>query len=240
MNLFSSMTRFLVIGAVLTSLAMAEEGQAPKKKPPLGKPDKDGWISLFDGKSLGHWKIVDEPFFEDHGKISIDQQQIILEDGSPATGIKWIAEFPKMDYEVALEARRLDGNDFFCGMTFPVGDKWLTLVCGGWGGQVTGLSSIDEEPAVENETCTYQEYEAKRWYRIRLRVQPEKIQAWLDDEQIVDLPTKARQFSIYWEMEPCRPFGICTWYTDGALRNLRVRRLAEKPGDSQEPQPTTE
>jgi hypothetical protein len=207
----------------------ARRSRADSKKPDPGKPDKEGWLSLFDGRSLGKWKIVTEFDFERHGEVRVTDGQIVLEDGAPATGVKWTGDFPKLNYEVALEARRIEGSDFFCGMTFPVDDKSLTLVCGGWGGQVTGLSSIDGEPAVENDTCTYHQYKEKQWYRIRLRVRKEKIEAWLDDEQIVELPTKAREFSIYWEMEPALPFGICTWYTTGALKNIRVRSLDKKP-----------
>ena len=56
------------------------------------------------------------------------------------------------DYEVTLEAMRVDGNDFFCGMTFPAGKDPCTLIVGGWGGTVVGLSSINGMDASENET----------------------------------------------------------------------------------------
>lgn len=227
----------LWIGAVLTAgLAQAEEPKPPadaQAKNPIKedprKPDKEGWISLFDGKSLGKWKALTEFDFASHGEVQVAEKAIVLEQGFPATGIKWAGDFPKINYEVSLEARRVYGGDFFCGLTFPVGDKTLTLVCGGWGGQVTGLSCIDGESAIENDTCTFHEYKEKQWYRIRLRVRKEKIEAWLDDEQIVDLPLKARQLSLRWEMEPAQPFGICTWQTTGELRNLRFRALGKKP-----------
>jgi len=205
------------------------------------KPDKDGWVSLFDGKSLKNWQVLKEFDFASHGKVRVTEKAIVLELGYPATGIKWLGEFPKMDYEVSLEARRTDGSDFFCGLTFPVGDKTLTLVCGGWGGQVTGLSCIDGESAIENDTCTFHEYKEKQWYRIRVRVRKEQIDAWLDDGQIVDLPLKARELSLRWEMEPAEPFGICTWNTTGELKNLRYRRLVKKSGlKSQESSPQVE
>lgn len=196
------------------------------------KPDKHGWISLFDGKSLKQWQVLTEFDFAAHGKVRVAEKAIVLEQGFPATGIKWKGGFPKIDYEVSLDARRTYGSDFFCGLTFPVVEKTLTLVCGGWGGQVTGLSCIDGESAIENDTCTFHEYKEKKWYRIRLLVRKEKIEAWLDEEKIVDLPLKARQLSLRWEMEPAQPFGICTWNTSAELRNLRFRPLAGKSSAS--------
>jgi len=52
---------------------------------------------------------------------------------------------------------------------------------------------------------------------------------WLDKEKIIDLKTANRDLTIYWEVEPCLPFGIATWRTTGAIRNVRIRRLAETP-----------
>jgi len=184
--------------------------------------------SLFDGKTLGKWKVVTEFDFKEHGKIHVTDGKLMIERGKPAAGVKWSGKFPKNDYEVTFEAMRVAGDDFFCGMTFPTAKGPLTLVIGGWGGSVTGLSSIDGEPAVENETAGYREFKQKKWYRIRLRVTGPKIEAWIDKEQIVELKTADRKFSIYWEMEPCLPFGICTWNTSGALRDIRVRPIGPK------------
>ncbi len=55
---------------------------------------------------------------------------------------------------------------------------------------------------------------------MRIRVTDEDIQAWVDDEQIISVKRKDRKFSIWWEQEPVRPFGIATWYTKSALRNI--------------------
>jgi hypothetical protein len=95
---------------------------------------------------------------------------------------------------------------------------------------VVGLSSIDGEPAVENETCTYEDFEKKHWYRVRLRVAQPTIEVWIDQEKVVDLATQGRKFTIYWAMEPALPFGIATWRTTGAIRDIRVRPLEPAPG----------
>ena len=186
------------------------------------------WTSLFDGKTLGKWEVVEEYDFKRHGEVHIEEGAVVLEMGAPATGILWKGDFPRSDYEISLEARRVEGSDFFCGVTFPVQDAALTLVCGGWSGMVVGLSSIDGEPAVENETCTYKEFELGRWYPIRLRVTKRLVEVWLDHKQIIELPTADRKFSLYWEMEPLQPLGICSWVTTGAIRKIRFRRMKEE------------
>src|SRR2546430_1403313 len=120
---------------------------------------------------------------------------------------------------------RVEGSDFFCGLTFPVGTNPCSLIVGGWGGGVVGLSSLDGEDAANNETTKVMNFEKGRWYKIRLRVQPTTIEAWIDEEKIVDVNTTDRRISIRFEVEPSVPFGIATWSTTGAIRNIRLRRL---------------
>lgn len=223
-----------ICAASFAALLPAAEPEKAQKQPEL-KPDKDGWLNLLDKKALANWKVLDKYDFASHGKVKVSEQSILLEQGYPATGVRWSGDFPKVDYEVSLEARRVYGGDFFCGLTFPVKDKTLTLVCGGWGGQVTGLSCIDGESAIENDTCTFHEYQENLWYRIRLRVTADRIDAWLEEEQIVDLPLDARELSLRWEMEPAEPFGVCTWNTSGELRKFRYRPLKKNlPVESQD------
>ena len=42
-----------------------------------------------------------------------------------------------------------------------------------------------------------------------------------------NLETADRRISIRLECRPSRPFGICTWETAGAVRDLQVRQLTE-------------
>ena len=186
------------------------------------------WKSLFDGKKLGRWQVVGKFDFINHGKVEVKDGTLLLGMGRPGTGVRYRGTFPKMDYEIALEAMRVEGNDFFCCVTFPVADSALSLVVGGWRGPVVGLSLIDGEPAVENETCLYKKFKMKRWYKIRVRVSRAKVEAWIDKEKVVDFKTKDRKLSIYFEREAALPLGLATWKTTGALRNIRVRTLQAK------------
>ncbi len=172
--------------------------------------------ALFDGKDMKGWGKAKGIDYEDSGAIEVKNGSLILGMGDPATGIRWTGKFPKTNYEVELEGQRVEGTDFFCGMSFPVGDGALTLILGGWGGWMTGLSCVDGYRADENETCSSTEFKNKQWYRIRVRVTKKHVSAYVDDQQICELEIKHRKLAVTYEMEPCLPFGFATWYTTGA------------------------
>ena len=130
-----------------------------------------------------------------------------------------------MNYEISLDAMRVAGTDFFCGLTFPVSDRPCTLILGGWGGQLCGLSSIDNFDASENETTQFVPFENGRWYHVILRVMPDRIEAWLDNQEIVNIDTTGRDIDIRIEVELSQPLGIATWMTTGAVRNIKLRKL---------------
>ena len=183
---------------------------------------RNGWQSMFDRRTLAGWAESD---FYGRSDVRPENDRVVLQTGSDMTGIMWTGDLPRVDYEVSLEAMRVSGGDFFCGLTFPVKENPCTLVIGGWGGTVVGLSSLDGYDASENETSRWMRFDNQRWYRVRLRVTPGKIEAWLDGKQVVDVNTAGRKISIRWECEPCVPFGLATWRTAGAVRDLRLRKL---------------
>jgi hypothetical protein len=141
-------------------------------------------------------------------------------------GITWDGEpTMRVNYEIELEAKRTEGQDFFCGLTFPVGKTACTFIVGGWGGELVGLSSIDGYDASENHTTRTMQFQDNHWYRIRVRVTKQKIEAWIDDKQMVDLECGEHRFSVRMEVDPCVPLGVATWNTGSALRNIRWRNL---------------
>jgi hypothetical protein len=184
-------------------------------------------IKIFDGKTLQNWHIIDKFDFKEHGPVSVNDGVIRLARGQPATGIAWKKESPKSNYQISLVARRVEGNDFFCGLTFPVKDQFCTLILGGWGGQVVGLSNVDGNSAVENETTRSVEFKNGQWYRIKLKVADDAIRVWLDDDEIISLETQDHKFSVWWEQEPARPLGIVTWYTTAELKDLKMHRFRQ-------------
>jgi hypothetical protein len=180
-----------------------------------------GTAPLFDGKTLTGWTVTD---FAGHGTVRVEEGKIILDTGH-MTGITWTNDLPRVNYEVSLDAMRVEGSDFFCGLTFPVGNDPCSFIVGGWGGGVVGLSSIDSEDASQNESTSYMNFMNNRWYHIRVRVMPKQIQAWIDEERVVNVETEGKRLSIRLEVEPSKPLGIATWNTAAALKNIRLRTL---------------
>ena len=177
---------------------------------------------LFDGRSLGRWRIAD---FVGGGGVYVEDGAIVLEKGEELTGIRWDGPVVPIDYEIRLQAMRVEGEDFFCGLTFPVKDDHCSLIVGGWRGKVVGLSNIDLMDAAENETTVLLDFETGRWYDIRLRVTSERLQVWIDDDRIVDVGITGRIIDVRYEVEACRPLGIATWQTKGAIKNIIVRKI---------------
>ena len=204
------------------SVPAAQQAKAQTELPI--KPGEQ--ISLFDGQTLGQWKATD---FGGQGDVSVKDGAIYLGMGNYMTGVTWSGPVIRMNYEISLEAMRVEGSDFFCGLTFPVAENPCTLILGGWGGGLCGLSSLDHFDASENETTRMMSFEKGKWYKVRLRVVPNRIQAWLDDESLVDVDVTGRKIGIRIEVDLSQPLGIATYSTTGAIRNIRLTRLPEQP-----------
>ena len=177
---------------------------------------------LFDGETLANWEITN---FGTQGEVYISDGEIVLSMGDGCTGITWTDSFPQTNYELSLEAQRVMGTDFFCGLTFPVKDDFCTFIVGGWAGAVVGLSTIDGKDASENETTTLMRFNKNEWYKIKLRVTSEKVETWINEEKIVNFPYQGRNLGIRPEVELSCPMGIATWQTTGAVRNIYLRML---------------
>lgn len=224
---------FLVVTFSWMPASSAAEDKSAKPASKKSKSEKE-WRSLFDGKTLKGWESTK---FGGEGDVTVENGAIILEIGNYMTGIRTTQKIPKINYEVELKAQRVAGTDFFCGMTFPVGDDPCSLILGGWGGGVCGLSSIDGLDASENQTTSYRQFKNETWYNVRLRVTKEKIEAWIDNEQIVDQELDGRRVSIRSEVELSKPFGFATWATCGALKDIKIRELPAKSKSKTESAP---
>jgi len=209
----------VLIGA-FSMLAAAEEPK-PSTKPAT---DNDAGQSLFDGKTLEGWKSTD---FGGQGEVVVKEGQIIMHMGQPLTGItiKDGSKLPKDNYEISLLAMKRKGDDFFCGLTFPVRDSHASFIVGGWGGSLVGLSSINDLDASENETTDYVKLEHNKWYKIRVRVAEGKIGCWLDDKQMVDVDLKDKKISTRIEVDVSKPLGIANFNVESALKDIKLRRL---------------
>lgn len=181
-------------------------------------------IVLFDGKSLKDWETVD---IGGSGQVELEGDCMIISMGDSLSGAiyKKAADLPLTNYEITLEAKRLQGVDFFCGLTFPVGSlkTCATLILGGWGGSVTGISSIDGEDAANNSTGTYQRYDDDKWYAVKLRVTPENLSTWIDGKHVIDADIKDKKIGVRpGPIETYQPLSITTFATMAAIRKVKL------------------
>ena len=189
------------------------------------------WTPLFDGNKLGNWQSSE---FGTDGLLEVINGEISIGMGDPLSGITWQGEFPQDNYELSLEAKRVEGFDFFCGLTFPVGQDSCSFILGGWGGGLVGLSSIDGLDASENDTNQYMELDDNRWYSIRVCVEADSITCLLDGEELIVQERAGREISIRPEMFMCKPLGVAAYATTARLRNLQYRLLSEKEESQEE------
>ena len=206
------MTRRSAAAALLGSLCSRAQPLDPE------------WISLFDGLSLAGWQ---EAPFPGRGKVEIHDGAIRLGKGG-MTGIKLAAgrEFPRSGYEIRFEAARLDGRDFFAGLTFPFLDTYCSWINGGWDGTVVGLSNVDGYDASENDTSINRDFVQGRWYAFHLAVTASRVQAWIDDSQVIDVDPTHRKLSLRFDdIDLCTPLGFASYATVASLRKIAYRRL---------------
>jgi len=210
----------VLLATVCVLLISAGADQPPEKNKPSSESRK---LVLFNGKTLDGWK---KTRFGGEGEVKVKDGTIIMRVGASLTGItNTRKDLPKVNYQLSYEAMRLDGYDFFAAVTFPVGDSHLSFLNGGWGGSVTGLSSIDGRDASENETGKFYEYKDKRWYKFCIRITDERIRCLVDGEKVVDAKYKGRRIGTRIEADLSKPLGFATWETSGAVRKIEIRTL---------------
>jgi hypothetical protein len=189
------------------------------------------------GVKTSRWEIMSGTLLEEwqeaeitgSGGIAKDPEGITLKAGAPMTGVTFPAweklALPLSGYRVTYEAMRVEGADFFGSLTFPVGSlqSHLTLVLGGWGGSLVGLSNLDGLDASENGTGSSHRFENGQWYRVLLEVRAESLQVWIDDKRVILQSLQGKQLSLrHGDIDRCLPFGFATFGSTGKIRNVTV------------------
>ncbi|MCM8535736.1 MAG: DUF1080 domain-containing protein [Lentisphaeraceae bacterium] len=178
---------------------------------------------LFDGVSLENWKISN---FGGEGDVEVKDGAVFMDYGNPITGITWTGEeLPRDNYFVEFEALKIDGNDFFVGLTFPVQESYCSLILGGWGGVTCGLSSFDFQDAANNETMTLVKFEKNQWYKIRMEVNGNNLRSFIDGKQIIDAKIDGRKVHIRPEVLVSIPLGVCAFETQVKYKNIKLGEL---------------
>ncbi len=184
------------------------------------------WRSLFDGESSKNWKPVPkEGSFARAGEVSLKDGAIVMGPGNPHTGVVWAGPLRKGSYELTYEAMKLAGPYQFGCVAFPVGESLCALELGGGARHnIVGLSGVDGKPFTSNLTTQRIGFQHNRWYRLRVRVSDEKVEIWLDDRQIVDLPRAAHTFTATLP-GGARSFAFYGYGNTSAVRSIRARSL---------------
>jgi len=196
--------------------------EAAQPAPPPADDARWGpWEELFDGKTLKGWERQRGQKF-DQGKAQVDGDRILLFGGRPAASIGWTGAFPDSDYEVEVEAMRTGRQNCFCAIGFPIGQGGATFVAGDIDGTAVGLDGVDGKDALENATGRRKTFAPNRWYRVRVQVAQGRVRAWIDGEQVVDLPTAGHMFT---HRDPNFAFRVMAWAADAAVRTVRLRQI---------------
>jgi hypothetical protein len=223
-----SLCSTLVCSLALSLLAGVAAAEEKADKAAKKKGEKRNVTSLFDGKTLKGWTKTN---FGGEGEVEVKDGNLVLNIGSDLTGIT-VAEgtkLPTNNFELSCEAQRVDGGDFFCGMTFPVHKGHCSLILGGWGGGVCGISCLDGADASENETTFYRDFKNGQWYKVKVRVTDNELKAWIDDKEIFTVEDlKTRKIDTRIEVDLTKPLGFSTWRTSAALRNIEIRQFVDK------------
>ena len=74
------------------------------------KAKEPEWKPLFNGKNLDGWKSTK---FGGEGEVEVKDGVIVLNTGSDMTGITFTGKMPKSNYELLIEAQRLESRFWF-------------------------------------------------------------------------------------------------------------------------------
>ena len=136
------------------------------------------WTALFDGETIENW---DRAETGGSGQVDVKDGAITIGMGVGASGVRYMKDFPKTNYEIRYEAKRGMGHDFFAALTFPVDDSYCSFINGGWGGGTIGLSCINGHDASDNQTSGYYRFDKDSWYEFKVRVGEGKIAVWIKE-----------------------------------------------------------
>lgn len=231
---FASIACLSTIGCVsVASTGLAQEKPSNPSEPALvtqsnaqvGQEDKTEskvkWISLLAKDSLEGWESTN---FGGEGSVEIKDGVLMLGRGDPLTGVtSKKKDLPTDKYEMRWKAKRVDGTDFFAGVTFPIGKEHCSFICGGWGGGLVGISSINGNDASENETSSFRDFKNNKWYSFRVRVDSKVLKVWIDEEEVVSLDREGKSFSLRAEVLSSRPLGYCAFQSLTEVKEWEYR-----------------
>jgi len=210
---------------IISAVVHAETTSTNKPLRDLTVTKKGQWIKLFDGKTMKGWIPLEKTDYDMDSHAEVTNSYIRLAKGVPYSAVIIDAKFPKTNYEIKLRAKRLERDDIFCGILFPVKETYCSGVFGGWGNWIVGLSCVDELFADENSAGETMHFDNNEWYEIRLRVTDDYIKAWVHNTEVIYQELKGHRISPYPGLEMFGPFAFFTYDTAAAYDRIEFRRL---------------
>lgn len=177
---------------------------------------------LLDATNSNEW--VTGAYGEDLEYRRTDEG-IVIPQGIPLAGLVYRGTPPDGAFELEVRARREYGGDFFLGVTFPVGEEHLTLVLGGWGGAVCGLSCVDGLDASEGTTRTLRSFPNGKYFDVRIEMTGARVDAFIDGEHLLGQALEGRRLSLRPEVLPSAPLGLSSFATCTTVQRVRWRPL---------------
>jgi hypothetical protein len=218
-----SILSFLTLALVLSPFCFAQDKPSSGESKDAGTKAEKKWTPLLSSDTLDGFEITN---FGGEGEIDIKDGVLKLGMGDPLTGVtSKKKDFPTENYEMRWQARRVTGSDFFVGMTFPVAKEHCSFICGGWGGGLTGISSINGNDASENETSGFKDFKNGKWYSFRIRVDAKHVTVWIDDERIINVAREGKKFSLRAEVLKSRPLGYCVFQSDCEVKEWEYQTI---------------
>ena len=183
---------------------------------------------LFDGETLKGWRVARGGFFQEGGSVRVEDGCLVLDAaGDLAAGVAYEGRIPRLGYEVTFKMMRVDGEGNAGSLAFPIGDQSCAWSIGNVV-QSCGLDVVDGKGDREPENPTYRMYDFinGQWYPCRLRVERDRVQAWIGDERVVDFAPEGHQLELWGAYAALRPLGFyAARFTRAKVRDIRLQRL---------------
>jgi hypothetical protein len=222
----------LLFFASINSRALARGGvnapsqETPKEEqrcnyPPKSAADKDGWISLFNGKDLTGWKLGDAG----QSKIQVEDGKIVCAGPRSHAFTDWqfknfifaaeVQTHPHANsgiyFHTHYQAKGFPNTGYESQVNVSHGDPVKT-------GSLYEVFKLYKTPAKDNE-----------WYKQTIVVEGKHIIVKVNDEVVVDYTEKPEDAAKRRQKLSCGSFALqahdprsVTWY-----RNLRVKPLTD-------------
>jgi len=123
------------------------------------------------------------------------------------------------DYEFTLEAKHTDGYEGFLILVRASNDQnfyWYNI--GGWGNTQSALEKETNNNRVIVTDFVEGEVADNIWHNIRIRCEGNRIQAWLNDNQVLDFKDKDNPHLT-------GRVGLGSWTTEVNYRNIKIVSL---------------